>query len=180
MGKDSFFGGNLLGQENWELRGANEGRVRSLETSRTADETTLAALPKGSMFAPLGSPTASSAIALSQGNTESIALTSPAIATTAGRRYKITGFIHWDFGGGATNFVRVHVRRGTTTGGTDVGFADSGKPAVSVGRTLALVIATDVPGAQAAQQWSLTFQADASVCDCYNPSFLHVEDIGAI
>lgn len=47
MGKDSFFGGNLLGQESWELRGENDARLRALETSRAADEATLALVQTG-------------------------------------------------------------------------------------------------------------------------------------
>lgn len=49
---------NLAGQEPWELRGANEGRLsslearaRSLETSRTTDEATLAVLQAGAWTA---------------------------------------------------------------------------------------------------------------------------------
>jgi hypothetical protein len=35
-------GTNLFGQAEWERRGENEARIRSLETSRLADEATLA------------------------------------------------------------------------------------------------------------------------------------------
>lgn len=39
---DTFFGKNLVGQEPWQRRGENEGRIASLETSRNTDEAKLA------------------------------------------------------------------------------------------------------------------------------------------
>lgn len=42
MGTQSFFGQNLVGQEPWALRGVDDARIRSLETSRTTDEAKLA------------------------------------------------------------------------------------------------------------------------------------------
>lgn len=114
-----------------------------------------------------------STYALSFGTTETILWTTPAIKTYAGRRYRISGYATFT-AGGASNFIIWRMRRGTTTGGTQTGWQKIARGAYS-----GFFSMEDVPGAQAAQQWVITFATDTSVGDLFGPSLITLEDVGA-
>jgi hypothetical protein len=47
VGNESFFGANAVGQESWERRGQNEGRIRALETRLNTAEAELVLIDSG-------------------------------------------------------------------------------------------------------------------------------------
>lgn len=116
------------------------------------------------------------AMALSKAAAEQVFMTSNAIATLAGRRYRITALISTT-SGGAWTWAQLKVRRGTTTAGTQIANTVHSRPA-TVGQHAMYVVAYDTPGVQSAQQWCMSHQLDASICDLYGPSFIAVEDVG--
>jgi hypothetical protein len=129
----------------------------------------------GIQAAPQGDLSSGAAEALSKTAAESIRYTTTAIQTFANRRYKITGYQSTS-GGGAWVYALLQIRRGTTLGGTLLSRMYYPRTSWQTMK----VEGFDVPGAQAAQQWVLTHQLDASVCDLYGASGIWVEDVGPV
>ncbi len=125
-------------------------------------------------LAGVGDYNDTAARALSKGAAEAVVLTTPAIQTYANRRYKIRGFVSTS-AGGAWTYAELRIRRGTNT----TGFVVTRQYQSRTNWQQLWVEAHDVPGAQAAQQWTFTHALDTSVCDLFNPAALYVEDAGA-
>lgn len=124
--------------------------------------------------------TSTSVLAASVGTTETVAnLATPAVDTLPDRRYRITFTVTLRGLLNMTSFCSLRVRRGTGTGGTLVqGPVHVEKGTGTAPRETVTVTAYDTPGAQSAQQWCLTGQADASAFDFYSPSLATVEVVG--
>ena len=124
--------------------------------------------------------TSTSVLAASVGTTETVSnLATPAVATLPDRRYRITFTVTLRGLLNMTSFCSLRVRRGTGTGGTLVqGPVHVEKGTGTAPRETVTVTAYDTPGAQSAQQWCLTGQADASAFDFYSPSLATVEVVG--
>lgn len=156
------------------------GTVADPDTQWNTMRTALSKLPRGIMgYTSWQTSTAAFALAIGTGET-STTITTPAIATEAGRRYRIQFAFELRNGQSMTSYGTARIRRGTTTAGTIVRgpFALSDKSGTA-SRDAIVVEAIDVPGAQAAQQWVLTFQTDAGTVDIYAPAIATVTDEGA-
>lgn len=145
-------------------------------TMRTA----LSKLPRGLMtLTDLQTSTAPLATLI--GTTEvTTNLITTAIATEAGRRYRICFVFQLRNGQALTSYATANVRRTASHTGTVIrGPIEISDKSGTASRDIIVIEAIDQPGAQAAQQWNLSMKTDASTVDVYGPAHITVEDIGA-
>jgi hypothetical protein len=114
-------------------------------------------------------------------STETVVLTLPSFTAVANRYYRVTGFLPYceTTGGGTTSF-QVRIRKGTTTGGTQLQLA-YGYAAASANSDFFMAIQWVGTLTAGAQQMVLTFESGASATVLASavivPQFV-IEDIG--
>lgn len=143
-------------------------------------KTALERLPRGLMAKTDAQTSSAIRAALTTTSEAQLNMATPAIATEAGRTYRM----RWEFSTrnmqALTSYATVRVRRGTTTAGTTIwGPGHVSDRSGTASRDTIIIEAVDAPGAQAAQQWTLTMALDAAVSvDIYDPVLVTVEDLG--
>lgn len=105
-------------------------------------------------------------------------LATTAIATEAGRWYRVVFQFEMRNAQALTSYATARIRRSNLAGAVVLGPTGLSDRSGTASRDTVRLECLDQPGAQAAQVWCVTLQTDASTVDIYRPVLMTVEDLG--